>query len=337
MPVRASHRELTGESGTSGRGRRHSLGKAASSIGRFANCFRPWKKRPSVYVTTGSRISGAPSGAGYSGESEILDGDVPGTLTFSCNICGTSNRRPLAFIQREEPSCDGCGSTLRCRGVVHALSTSLFGRCLTIPNFPSCPDIVAWGLSDWHEYADRLSKKLSYTNTFYHQDPRLDITSISSRDIGRLDVLISSDVFEHVSPPVGKALKNARLLLKPNGVLILTVPYGLQPETVEHYPRLYDFVIEDYEGDRRLVNTTVDGERETFSNLVFHGGAGSTLEMRIFSKTGSWRTFRRQGSREWRFNPTHVSSTEFSGGSPGRCLSWPARKSLLRCGPRATG
>ena len=102
--------------------------------------------------------------------------------------------------------------------------------------------------------------------------------------MGKLDVLISSDVFEHVCPPVRTAFKNARQLLKPDGFLILTVPYGLQPETIEHYPKLYDFAVEGDVGDRRLMNITVDGERETFSNLIFHGGAGSTLEMRIFAK-----------------------------------------------------
>jgi hypothetical protein len=222
------------------------------------------------------RVSGAAA--------KSIDGDPPGTLVFSCNICGRCNKRPLTSVQREDRSCDGCGSSLRCRGVIHALSTALFGRCLAIPDFPGRPDIVAWGLSDWDGYASRLGTRLSYTNTFYHREPRLDVTKISSVDIGRLDVLISSDVFEHVCPPVGKAFENARLLLKPDGVLILTVPYGLQPKTIEHYPRLHDFVIEGHESDRRLVNITVDGERETFSDLVFHGGAGSTLEMRVFSK-----------------------------------------------------
>ena len=74
-------------------------------------------------------------------------------------------------------------------------------------------------------------------------------------------------------PPVRTAF-NARRLLKPDGLLILTVPYGLQAETMEHYPKLNDFVIEGNGGDRRLINITVDGKRETFSNLVFHGGDG---------------------------------------------------------------
>ncbi len=226
------------------------------------------------------------SSKGLSSVMKSPQGDVPGTLAFSCNICGRSNKGSMASIKREEPSCDGCGSTVRCRAVTHVLSTALFGRCLTISDFPDRPDIVAWGLSDWDGYASRLREKFSYTNTFYHAEPRLDITNITPSDIGRLDVLISSDVFEHVCPPVGTAFDNARLLLKPDGFLILTVPYGLQPETIEHYPRLHDFVIEGEAADRRLVNITADGERETFSNLVFHGGAGSTLEMRVFSHDG---------------------------------------------------
>ena len=84
-------------------------------------------------------------------------GDVPGTLAFTCNICGRSNKRPMASIQREEPSCDGCASTVRCRAVVHVLSTALFGRCLTMSDFPDRPEIVAWGLSDWDGYASRLA------------------------------------------------------------------------------------------------------------------------------------------------------------------------------------
>jgi SAM-dependent methyltransferase len=211
-------------------------------------------------------------------------GDRIGVLAFRCNICGSRNERPVAALQREERSCDSCGSTVRWRGVIHALSTTLFSQSLAIRDFPSRPDIVAWGLSDWEGYAIRLAEKFSYTNTFYHTEPRVDITNISSMHIGTLDVLISSDVFEHVPPPVGNALSNARQLLKSDGALILTVPYDLQPETIEHFPNLHDFAVEGEGDDRRLLNITVDGERETFSNLTFHGGAGSTLEMRIFSK-----------------------------------------------------
>ena len=207
-----------------------------------------------------------------------------GLLTFECNICSAPNVRPVSALQRETSSCDSCGSTLRYRGVIHALSVSLFGECLAIQDFPERPDIVGWGMTDWEAYAARLSKKFTYANTFYHTQPFLDITAISESDIGTLDFLISSDVFEHVSPPIMTSFANARRLLKPDGMFILTVPYVLEGETTEHFPNLHDFVISGEGDDRTLINTTRDGARETFSGLVFHGGAGSTLEMRVFTK-----------------------------------------------------
>jgi SAM-dependent methyltransferase len=222
---------------------------------------------------------GAPS------QSATLRDRAPlGLLTFQCNICSAPNVRQVSALQRETSSCDSCASTLRYRGVIHALSVSLFGKCLAIQDFPERPDIVGWGMTDWEAYAARLSKKFSYANTFYHTQPFLDITAISESDIGTLDFLISSDVFEHVSPPIMTSFANARRLLKPHGIFVLTVPYVLEGETIEHFPNLHDFVISGEGDDRTLINTTRDGNRETFSGLVFHGGAGSTLEMRVFTK-----------------------------------------------------
>lgn len=215
-----------------------------------------------------------------------VGGDQFGILAYACNICGTANKRRMALLQREEPSCDGCGSTLRNRGVIHALSTSLFDDNLMISEFPHRADIVGWGMTDWDGYASRLAQRLSYTNTYYHKEPFLDITSVSDSNMATLDFLISSDVLEHVGPPVIRALENSRKLLKPDGALILTVPYGLQAETIEHYPNLHDFAIVGEGEGRRVVNITADGTQEIHSSPVFHGGEGSTLEMRVFSETG---------------------------------------------------
>lgn len=33
-----------------------------------------------------------------------------------------------------------------------------------------------------------------------------------------------------------------------------------------------------------LVNRTVDGREQVFEDLVFHGGPGTTLEMRVFAR-----------------------------------------------------
>ena len=39
-------------------------------------------------------------------------------------------------------------------------------------------------------------------------------------------------------------------------------------------------------GKSLLYNDTIDKRHQEFNNLVFHGGEGETLEMRIFSEKG---------------------------------------------------
>ena len=142
------------------------------------------------------------------------------------------------------------------------------------------------GLSDWEPYALRLADRFDYTNTHFDREPRLDITSAEGHK-GDLDFLIASEVFEHVAPPVDRAFRNAARLLKPDGVLIFTVPFGVEPQvdTIEHFPGLHEFHIDQGEDAApALVNTTAEGEIQRFTNLVFHGGEGMTLEMRVFAR-----------------------------------------------------
>lgn len=183
-------------------------------------------------------------------------------------------------------SCMNCGSTVRMRTIVHVLSTVLFGKSLSLQDFPFQPHVRVSGLSDWDGYAVPLARKLAYTNTFYHQEPKLDITSIDPALEETLDILISSDVFEHVAPPVSAAFENSFRLLKSGGTLILTVPYNLESETKEHFPELFQYEIRKENGESVLYNLTRDGREQTFENLNFHGGAGETLEMRRFSLEG---------------------------------------------------
>jgi SAM-dependent methyltransferase len=212
-----------------------------------------------------------------------LDTIQPGSLIFRCNVCGNKCIAHVSQLGREIASCPYCRSTVRMRSIVYALSTSLFGQSLALPDFPFRPDIHVIGLSDWDGYAAPLASKLSYQNTFYHQDPRLDIMSIEPALENTLDVLISSEVFEHVPPPVSIVFQNSFRLLKPGGTLILTVPYLLKSAAVEHFPDLHDYKILNQNGKFVLHNTTRDGQKQIFENLVFHGGPGETLEMRIFS------------------------------------------------------
>ena len=210
-----------------------------------------------------------------------------GMLGFRCNICGGACLAPMAALSRETSSCAACGSTVRMRGMVHALSLALFNQSLAIPDFPERKDIVGKGMSDWDGYALPLAQKLSYTNTYYHKEPHLDIMEIGDTDQGSVDFLLSTDVFEHVAPPVLRGFANARAMLRGDaGALVFSVPYAHTTETVEHFPNLHAYAIEERDGQRVLVNRTQDGQIEEFTDLVFHGGEGDTLEMRVFSETG---------------------------------------------------
>ena len=171
------------------------------------------------------------------------------------------------------------------RSVMYALSVELFGKPIPLPSFPVDRSIAGIGMSDWDGYAKTLGGKFDYTNTYYHAEPRLDITRIPDEALGRYRFLISSDVFEHIPGfALASAFGNARKLLRPDGVFIFTVPFRKTGETQEHFPRLHDFRIIETGGKRFLYNRTVDGEEEIFDGLIFHGGEGMTLEMRMFTE-----------------------------------------------------
>jgi len=205
-------------------------------------------------------------------------------LKFYCNICGKVSNSPYPIIyQREISSCYYCGSSLRGRSIIHLLSVDLYGKSLSIPEFPKT-NLVGIGMSDMNTYAIPLSKVLKYTNTFLHKEPKLDITSITSNIKESYDFIICSDVFEHVKPPIQIAFDNLYALLKPGGICIFTVPYKDSGETIEHFPNLHNYRFKKIDGKQVLHNKIKNGTEEIYDKIVFHGGEGSLLEMRLFSK-----------------------------------------------------
>jgi predicted RNA-binding Zn-ribbon protein involved in translation (DUF1610 family) len=203
-------------------------------------------------------------------------------VRFLCNVCGKQTAATCADARdREKPSCTNCGANLRFRTMMAGLSVALFGEVLPLPEFPRRKDIIGVGLSDSDTYSHRLDSRLGYTNTYFHKRPFLDITKAGSSPYRNLDFLISSDVFEHVSPPVERAFSHARDLLKAGGAFVLSVPF-VPGATREHFPELHEFSLEDRAGRWTLFNRTIGGVDQEFSDLVFHGGPGATLEMRLF-------------------------------------------------------
>jgi SAM-dependent methyltransferase len=164
------------------------------------------------------------------------------------------------------------------------LSMELFGQGLLLPEFPCLRAIKGMGLSDQLSYATVLAGKFDYTNTFYDREPRIDITESHPDRHGTYDFILSSDVFEHIGVPVERAFEEVYKLLKPHGVLCLTVPFSLKDQTIEHFPDLHEYAIVGLSGAPVLINRTKDGTLQVRDDLVFHGGAGATLEMRLFSR-----------------------------------------------------
>jgi hypothetical protein len=206
-----------------------------------------------------------------------------GTLQYDCNVCGRPNAIDLAAIEGERRTCLGCGSTLRQRALVAALSRKLFGgRSLPVDEWTGVEGVEVLGVSDAELVARALGQKVRYRNTFLHREPVLDICAPGPGYHSGCDVLVCSDVLEHVPPPVERAFEGMRKIVRPGGFLLMTVPCTALEQTVEHYPRLHDYRIVERDGRQVLVNRTADGRTEEFGDLVFHGGPGETLEMRVF-------------------------------------------------------
>jgi SAM-dependent methyltransferase len=201
---------------------------------------------------------------------------------FCCNICGRTSTRP-ATGDRDVPDCGGCGSSIRLRSIVLALSRRLFGADLTLTDFPVLKSLRGMGLSDSELYSRQFEKLFSYTNTFYDREPVYDLLKPHNSEAERYDFVICGDVLEHVAAPLEAAFEALARLIKPEGFVLLSVPFGPIPDTIEHFQDLGESALAKVGGKLVLVARTGDQYR-VFDSLTFHLGPGATLERRIFSE-----------------------------------------------------
>jgi len=165
------------------------------------------------------------------------------------------------------------------------LSMELFGVKLALSEFPRVKSLRGLGVTDANQYASQLAGKLDYRNTFYDREPRFDLANPPEHELGQFDFIIASEILEHVPPPVERAFQNAAQLLKPNGVLILTVPYSLEASMREHYPDLHQFGFAAVGDEQVLINRSRAGKIQVFEQPVFHAsGNDPSLEMREFTE-----------------------------------------------------
>ena len=201
------------------------------------------------------------------------------------------------------PNCTFCRSSVRTRSLLYVLSLELFGVPLTLPDFPVLKALRGLGLTDSEYYAQYLTRSFDYRNTYYDREPRLDIAACEEHPAGTLDFITSSEVFEHVRPPLEATIRNAHRLLGPRGVLVFTTPWGLDvgPPSMEHFPALFDFGLAQLAGGPILVNRTAQGKIELFENLIFHIGLTPALELRRVTAKELRRMFAEAGYTELRF------------------------------------
>ena len=69
-------------------------------------------------------------------------------IEFTCNLCGRPNRCASTELTREARSCASCGSNVRTRSLLRALSLELFGVSLPLPDFPCMKSLRGIGTSE---------------------------------------------------------------------------------------------------------------------------------------------------------------------------------------------
>jgi len=219
-------------------------------------------------------------------------------VSFTCNICGEFNQ--VEHFATEPASC-ACGSNVRLRALIHLLSMELFNQSLTLAEFPRLKAIRGLGMSDQEGYARLLAEKFDYTNTYYDREPRFDFTEAHPELYASYDFILSADVIEHIAPPVERALEESCRLLKPHGILGITVFCHPSDKLREHYPDLHEYRVVPLGDGMVLINRRHDGTLEIRDDLVFHGGTGATLEMREFGMTSLASKLTSSGFRDVHF------------------------------------
>jgi SAM-dependent methyltransferase len=210
-----------------------------------------------------------------------VPGAGPLVQRFTCNVCGTGGIAENRGWPRDVMTCATCGSTARSRCLVGLVARELFGADEILPLLPRRTELTGIGMSDPPTFAYALGRRMTYTNTFYHEEPRLDVCA-PGEHAGRYDLVVCSEVFEHVPAPLGRAWAGLLALLRPGGLLVFSVPYRADAPTQEHYPSLHRYEVVERGGGHVLRNVTPAGAEEEFTDLVFHGGPGETLELRVF-------------------------------------------------------
>jgi SAM-dependent methyltransferase len=207
---------------------------------------------------------------------------------FFCVICLKLVNGIGSPRSRESFLCKLCQSTPRDRAVAVAVRKIRFRKKML---FQPIKSVV--GIAD-SIVVEKFLKSLFgdvYNNYHFHKPPQIDITDISANAQYYADLVICSDVMEHITPPVEKGFIGLNRILKNKGILVFSVPHtDSSGNHVEHFPVLKEFKIIGTEKPM-LVGQDMQGNRFEKADLIFHGGEGEVLEFRVFSENSLLKYF----------------------------------------------
>lgn len=209
-----------------------------------------------------------------------------GSMKAGCTVCGHAYVLDVECNAREGKLCPACGASGRAQAISYHVSNFICNKIVPLTDHKIDKSKRIIGLSDGVVYAKILKIKYDYTNTFFHREPFLDITSPSENFYNSCDLLITTEVFEHIVGPSLDAFHGSYAILKPGGLMILTVPFINIGKSVEHYSENLVNYTSYQQGDGRWVAELEfnDGHKEIDELAKFHGGPGKTLEIRLFNR-----------------------------------------------------
>jgi SAM-dependent methyltransferase len=228
-----------------------------------------------------------------------------------CSICG----KILFFMamSREGNLCKNCGSYWRTRSVIDAIKFKYrFDNRIAFSDIKPDFSIKSLGMTDDTSITTSMPTKFMHTNSYYDQFPRVDLLKPTNDLHDCFDLVICTDVFEHIPNNIEKAFLNLYTIIKKNGLLVFSVPLvpvrnktydvNLEPEKnelnqihKEYYPKLTSW--EHIKVDNSIKWKDSKDEIHLNYEPEFHGGDGLTLTFRLFSEDSVEAFLRSAGFR----------------------------------------
>lgn len=174
-----------------------------------------------------------------------------------------------------------------------------FGNELAFKDLKSDFSTISLGMSDDTSITSVLPSKFSHTNSFYDNFPKVDLLNIDDHLHNHFNLVLCSDVFEHIPKNIELAFTNLYKIVKTDGLLVFSVPivkvkdrnykFGrtssanlINSVYREYYPLMKTW--EYREHGNLVVWEDLDGNFHEDTEPEFHGGVGLTLTFRLFSE-----------------------------------------------------